>query len=57
MILCTRVDSQTISSLERIFSVSNLKCFLPPVQKQKGMKDCGTFAVAFATFWHMVMIL
>ncbi len=48
--LYTVLDSATKTKIEKAFPDSNMRTILPPVQKQDGVKDCGLFAVAFATF-------
>ena len=47
--LYTELDSVTKNNIEKMFDPS-VKILLPAVQKQNGVKDCGLFALAFATF-------
>lgn len=44
------IDSGTKCKIEETFPNSALTIALPPVQQQDGVKDCGLFALAFATF-------
>ncbi len=46
----TRIDSDTKCKIEDTFPDSAITIVLPPVQQQDGVKDCGLFALAFATF-------
>ena len=48
--LYTSIDSGTKCKIEDTFPESDLTIVLPPVQRQDGVKDCGLFALAFATF-------
>ena len=44
------VDKETRKSVNKLFESISVKSIkIPKVQKQKGNKDCGLFAVAFAT--------
>lgn len=45
----TSIDSGIIQKIEDTFPDSDLTVALCPVQRQIGMKDCGLFALAFAT--------
>ncbi len=44
------IDSGTKYKIEDTFPDSDLTIILPSVQQQDGAKDCGLFALAFATF-------
>ena len=46
--LYDEVDAATKNKLEKTFACK-IQYILPRVQKQHGLKDCGLFAVAFAT--------
>ena len=46
--LYDRVDDATKRKIEKTFA-SKVKFVVPIVQKQLGFKDCGLFAIAFAT--------
>ena len=46
--LYNEVDTATKNKLEKTFACK-LQYIVPRVQKQQGVKDCGLFAVAFAT--------
>lgn len=48
--LYTDIDSTTKCQIEDVFPDSDISIILPSVQKQNGVKDCGLFAIAFATF-------
>ena len=48
--LYANVDNATKDIIEKIFASSTITISLPPVQRQIGVKDCGLFAVAFATY-------
>ncbi len=47
--LYTSITEETKDNLAKIFSTS-VKYYLPRVQIQKGAKDCGLFAMAFASY-------
>ncbi len=49
--LYTTLDSATQTKIENTFPDSNIEILLPPAQKQDGVKDCGLFALASATFF------
>uniref|UniRef100_A0A1X7U6V1 Ubiquitin-like protease family profile domain-containing protein n=1 Tax=Amphimedon queenslandica TaxID=400682 RepID=A0A1X7U6V1_AMPQE len=46
--LYSNVDTNTEHNIKTIFA-SDVSISLPSVQKQLGLKDCGVFAIAFAT--------
>ena len=46
--LYSEVDIATKNKLEKTFS-RKIQYIVPTVQKQKGITDCGLFAVVFAT--------
>ena len=46
--LYNEVDTATKNRLEKTFACS-IQCIVLRVQKQQGSKDCGLFALAFAT--------
>ena len=45
----TDIDCETKREIAMLLSCPNITVSLPPVQKQKGVKDCGCFSLAFAT--------
>ena len=45
--LYDNIDEVTGCEVESVFP--GIKCVLQPVQKQRGIKDCGLFALAYAT--------
>ena len=48
--LYTDVDDLTKRKVEKLFSTPGIKFSVPHVQRQNGVKDCGLFAIAFATY-------
>ena len=47
--LYDEVDMVTTTMIKRLFNLTNLTVTMPLVQRQKGIKDCGLFAIANAT--------
>ena len=47
--LYSDVDSETKEKITTALSCSTINIVIQPVQKQEGIKDCGCFALAFAT--------
>ncbi len=49
---CTSIDNGTRIDIQKTFPSVNLanKLKIPHVQRQEGVKDCGLFAIAFATY-------
>ena len=48
--LYTTIDNDTEAIIQKTFGLKDIRISLPTVQRQVGVKDCGLFAVAFATF-------
>jgi hypothetical protein len=44
------IDEETETTIKNIFGSSYVNISLPIVQSQSGVKDCGVFSIAFATF-------
>ena len=47
--LYTNVDPVTRSVIAGVFKCSHIRCVIAPVKKQRGGKDCGLYAMAYAT--------
>ena len=48
--LYNNIDNATKHSVEAVFHGSHLHYSVPAVPKQKGPKDCGLYAIAYATY-------
>jgi hypothetical protein len=48
--LYSSVSGTTQSSIDRIFSLTDIIYIVPSIKKQNGAKDCGLFAIAVSTY-------